>query len=321
MTCLICSSNKIEEQSSIVGLDGLNYQIARCTTCGSSFVSEKVDSKSAHESAYEGKTSSGYDRYFEIFKNVKAAADPLIFLAKQQPEYLSIINFLRGKQGLKILEVGCGLGYLTYSLNCLGHSARGIDISSNSIDLARKELGEFFSNLAVEDLEGEDGSFDLIIATELIEHLKDPGGFLNKCQKLLNHGGSLILTTPNKDYYGNDYLWNTELPPLHLSWIGKNGLQKMAEGSDFAISFFDYLKEGVANFESNNLMTDFIFSRKLSYSSFCCSSSESKKRKSTLRMIFVDFAPVRILMNRIYSFLNRGRLDKYVIISAILKKG
>lgn len=320
MDCLICGSKKVEEQSSVKGLDDLTYQVICCADCCSSFVSERVDSRSAHENAYEGKTSSGYDRYFEIFKNVKSAVDPLLFLAKRQPEYLSIIDFVRGKKGLKILEVGCGLGYLTYALNQSGHPTKGIDISSKSIDLARKEFGDFFINLAIEDLEEDGNKFDLIIATELIEHLKDPRAFLCKCNRLLNPKGALILTTPNKDYYGNNYLWNTELPPLHLSWIGRRGLQKLGESVGFSVDFFNYLSEGVANFEINNLMTDFILSRRLSYASFYPNFSVDKKKDSFLKVIFVNFAPIRIFINRVYSILGRKNLDKYVIISAVLRR-
>ena len=72
----------------------------------------------------------------------------------------------------------------------------GIDINSENVDRVNK-LG--IKNIIHGDAETYNfhGKFDVIVAGELIEHLVNPGMFLNNIKKNLNNNGLLILTTPN----------------------------------------------------------------------------------------------------------------------------
>jgi 2-polyprenyl-3-methyl-5-hydroxy-6-metoxy-1,4-benzoquinol methylase len=98
----------------------------------------------------------------------------------------------------RVLDVGCGFGNLTIPLASLGYSVSGIDIQPGLIEKA-KELNPFtqatFHCIDVEQLTGK--VFDVIVLTQVLEHLVDPGRFLRVLASLCRPGGVLLLTLPN----------------------------------------------------------------------------------------------------------------------------
>ncbi len=106
-------------------------------------------------------------------------------------------------QGLRILDIGCGGGILCEPLARLGADVTGLDPLKDTIACAQDHaaaMGLSITYLAypIEDLPAECGSFDLIIASEIIEHVTDPDGFLKACAERLSPTGGLVVTTFNK---------------------------------------------------------------------------------------------------------------------------
>jgi SAM-dependent methyltransferase len=99
--------------------------------------------------------------------------------------------------GSRVLDVGCGPGVL---LSRLREHRRckpfGLDISTSAIRLMGR-VGIPGAACAVPDLPVLAGAFDVVIATELIEHLDDPAAALTEFVRCLRPGGKVILTTPN----------------------------------------------------------------------------------------------------------------------------
>ncbi|XP_076466404.1 ubiquinone biosynthesis O-methyltransferase-like [Babylonia areolata] len=112
-------------------------------------------------------------------------------------------------QGFRILDVGSGGGILSEPLARLGAFVTGVDASEENIRIAQAhvlhEAGVArnikYIQATVEDLVGtEAGSFDAVIASEVVEHVADVSTFVTACCQLVKPGGSIFLTTLNKTY-------------------------------------------------------------------------------------------------------------------------
>src|SRR5512134_1214330 len=103
---------------------------------------------------------------------------------------------------LSILEVACGVGGITLPLARLGARVRALDIDRADVDRLLERARELrFDNLnaAVEDaFTFQHGiRYDVIVASEVMEHVLDPDALLSNMVRHLEPGGLLIVTTPN----------------------------------------------------------------------------------------------------------------------------
>lgn len=98
--------------------------------------------------------------------------------------------------GRRLLDVGCGAGQFVAVAASLGWDARGIDLSEPAVRIGRRfgarcDLVDFFAETLDEE------RFDLIVMSELIEHVPNPARFLARASALLADGGLTYITTPN----------------------------------------------------------------------------------------------------------------------------
>lgn len=106
-----------------------------------------------------------------------------------------------GRPSLSILDYGCGTGdQLTAPLAAAGHTVVGADLHEPSIAAARerhKIPGLSFELADIPTLQQRGRKFDVIVCSEVLEHVDDPGPFLQALRAMLLDDGALILTTPN----------------------------------------------------------------------------------------------------------------------------
>ena len=103
---------------------------------------------------------------------------------------------------LNILDVGCGGGLLCEPLSRLGGNVTGIDVSENAIITAKQHASKMGLKInyictSLEELNLKK-DFDLIIASEVIEHVLDRKYFLKMIRKISSNKTSFIFTTINK---------------------------------------------------------------------------------------------------------------------------
>ena len=104
-------------------------------------------------------------------------------------------------KNLIILDVGCGTGVNSEYILKLGHSVVGIDISHVAMT---KYISKGHSGLQCDINKGlpfDNGSFDLVFASEVIEHLRDIRFFLLESYRVLKTQGVLLLSTPNSAFW------------------------------------------------------------------------------------------------------------------------
>jgi len=109
---------------------------------------------------------------------------------------------------LSILDIGCGAGLLCEPLAWQGARVSGIDASSHNIALAQQHANSnsvtvdyrhcLADSLLDQDVKGNINQYDVILNTEVIEHVGDQEALINTCCQLLKPGGLLIMATLNR---------------------------------------------------------------------------------------------------------------------------
>jgi len=100
---------------------------------------------------------------------------------------------------LDILEIGCGNGNVALPVASLGHHVWAADVDPVSVNVAKRKNEFPNAHFFVSDGEALQvrKTFDVIIATEVLEHVRAPDRLLAVCEQLLEPLGILILTVPN----------------------------------------------------------------------------------------------------------------------------
>jgi SAM-dependent methyltransferase len=128
----------------------------------------------------------------------------------EDPEYLSEEAGRRATAGRliemiakhvpsgRLLDVGCGHGLLLDEARRRGYDVRGIELSASAARYARDVLNLDVREITLEQLDPErDGRFEAIVLADVIEHLDDPVGAIDKCIEMLAPGGALMVVTPD----------------------------------------------------------------------------------------------------------------------------
>lgn len=132
-------------------------------------------------------------------------------------EHLARYYFARRfSQGKKVLDVASGAGYGTAMLAGVAKFAAGLDIDQEALLYAREQYHSANISFLRSDclqLPFPDGEFDLVVAFEILEHIKNGEAFIQELRRVLRADGLLILSTPNRLYYTED---RGEVNPFHL---------------------------------------------------------------------------------------------------------
>jgi 2-polyprenyl-3-methyl-5-hydroxy-6-metoxy-1,4-benzoquinol methylase len=120
--------------------------------------------------------------------------------AYAQAKYDVLLDYLAGHERLRVLNAGCGSGELSLRLAARGHTVVGIDPEPAYIRLARaNSAGRYpgcsFAVSSIEDYSGP-GSFDCVIATDVLEHIADDRAAFDKLVALARPGGTVLLSVP-----------------------------------------------------------------------------------------------------------------------------
>ena len=103
----------------------------------------------------------------------------------------------RDLNGVRLLEIGCGTGYLLARLKELGAKVLGVEPgTASSIHAENAGITVIHEPFEVAKV---DGTFDLIVHTGVLEHVPDPLGFLQRQLSMLNKGGRIALAVPDCD--------------------------------------------------------------------------------------------------------------------------
>jgi 2-polyprenyl-3-methyl-5-hydroxy-6-metoxy-1,4-benzoquinol methylase len=118
------------------------------------------------------------------------------YYAGKREDILSLINL---RDGAKILDVGCGYGGIGKLINAKYKAEiHGIDISQIAVDKARIYYDSVMAgNIETDEFDYQAAYFDIIICSDILEHLSDPWNALRKLKKYLKDDGLIVASIPN----------------------------------------------------------------------------------------------------------------------------
>lgn len=101
--------------------------------------------------------------------------------------------------GVRVLEIGSGRGSMLKWLAEMGAEAQGIEVSAERIAEGREIHGPLPLQLTTGTaLPFPDGSFDVVVSFDVLEHIPDTDAHLAEVRRVLREGGQYLLQTPNK---------------------------------------------------------------------------------------------------------------------------
>jgi 2-polyprenyl-3-methyl-5-hydroxy-6-metoxy-1,4-benzoquinol methylase len=102
----------------------------------------------------------------------------------------------------RILEIGCGEGYLGQLLRSRGHYVAGFELLPKAAEEARKHMDEVVcGDIESDPVPWAPASFDALIFADVLEHMVDPWRVLGKLCTLLKPGGIAVASIPNVQNY------------------------------------------------------------------------------------------------------------------------
>lgn len=196
-----------------------NYKILACANCRTIYTSV----------APSGKPEDEYENYYMV-DNLNVPD----FIRKRVSEIVRDLSDCRSNN--RMLDIGFGSGVLMDAAKIQGWEAHGLEVSAPAVEQARGKGFEVFHG-TLEEANYPDGHFDLVTASEILEHLNDPSATLNEIRRILRPGGMFWGTTPSATglsfrLMGID--WSMIAPPEHAQLFSAKAVRDLLRQAGFS---------------------------------------------------------------------------------------
>jgi 2-polyprenyl-3-methyl-5-hydroxy-6-metoxy-1,4-benzoquinol methylase len=211
--CLCC-----QKTGRIFLADKNSFRIQLCSYCRSLYAAadkEKI-------------IQQNYDEYYS-----EANLSVPTFIIERCAEIVS--KFASYKQLNRMLDVGCGAGSLLSAAVKLEWAAEGLEVSAPAVEFLRKQ-GFVVRQGYLENQNYPDNYFDVVTASEILEHVENPLEFLTEIKRILRPGGLFWGTTPNSRGISGIILgsqWSCVSPPEHIQLFSVRGVHILLEKVGF----------------------------------------------------------------------------------------
>ena len=172
--------------------------------------------------------SQDYDSYYSP-ENLTVPA----FIDRRLDEIVSTFEPYRKND--RLLDVGFGAGSFLEAAERNHWQAFGVEISQTAVEHVRERGFEVFCGELCKAAYPDD-YFDVIIASEVLEHVPYPRALLEEIRRVLRRGGLLWATTPHGRGISARLLglsWSNVCPPDHLQLFSVAGIRRLLSGAGF----------------------------------------------------------------------------------------
>ena len=219
--CPVCGSTEFETEISSRDFESSTgrFCVERCLQCAMRFTNPRPTAQS-HFDLYRSRQSADYVKSQGITDYLRALA---------LRRWISTIVAHSGHCD-PVLDYGCGDGFFSRQLARCGRLSNIAAVDLHDLPPAALENQHAVRYLSFEQLQKENGQYQLVFCRHVIEHLSDPSLLLGQLERLLMPGGTLVVEVPNFDsvwrkifgpYYFGLYL------PRHLLHFDGHSLCKL----------------------------------------------------------------------------------------------
>jgi len=164
-----------------------------------------------------------------------------------------VLTWLGKLQPKKVLDLGAGNGALCRAMVEAGYEVVGVEPDAEGIGIARQQCPQAqFYQIGVDDSpdvvrSGHPDGFDIVVSTEVLEHLYAPRRLPAFAHAVLRRGGHLLVTTPYHGYLKNLAIslagaWDRHADPLwdggHIKLFSRRTITRLLNEAGFRIVSF-----------------------------------------------------------------------------------
>ncbi|MDR1802571.1 MAG: class I SAM-dependent methyltransferase [Treponema sp.] len=186
--CAVCGGGLFR---GALSCEGFSY--VRCAKCGLVQMNPQPLEEEIRR-RYDTRTGTEYLSY-ELANEGSFLA--LALLALKDAGFDEIESELLAKPPARILDIGCATGSLLAHLRERGWETTGVEISGPQAEYGREKQNLDVRSLPLEENRFPAASFNVVLASHLIEHLNAPAAMAAEVNRILAPGGRFFVTTPN----------------------------------------------------------------------------------------------------------------------------
>ncbi len=227
--CRVCGGDTVPLGRKHCAFSGRTYGLRQCRACWFAFVEDPWTEydRIYTDDYYAGRGADPHVDYVDEFDHPDSTV--------RQYEWRGIVAAVNAlvpaAAGARWLDYGCGNGGLVRYARGAGHPhAVGYDTGA----MAARARGAGLPILTDDELREAAGTFDIVTAIEVIEHVPDPVAVLSAMRRLLVPGGLLFVTTGNARPFRERLLsWRYVLPDVHVSFFEPGTLARAMDRAGF----------------------------------------------------------------------------------------
>ena len=161
------------------------------------------------------------------------------FTRMKKDKFRKLLNdILQYKDNGKLLDIGCGPGYLMEEAKKFGFDVYGVEVGNKAAHIAKDKFGnDKVYNGVLEESKFENKYFDIIVMSDVLEHVENPLVLFKLSYNMLNQNSYIIITTPNTNSFTCKSMkskwphYNIE----HIHYFNKKSIQILSNITGFEI--------------------------------------------------------------------------------------